>query len=77
MERNNVLVTPKKKREFNTDSLVQDLNHLLRFNKGQQHNSQALAEMNLKLAMSATAALISYLNVSTCILRLKLNIFLF
>ncbi|XP_011494385.1 PREDICTED: DNA mismatch repair protein Msh2 [Ceratosolen solmsi marchali] len=64
MERNNVLVTPKKKRDFSTDSLVQDLNNLLRFNKGQQRNSQALPEINLKRAMAATASLISYLNLT-------------
>ena len=63
MERNNVLLTPRKKSEFNTDSLIQDLNYLLRFSKGQQRNAQALPETNLKLAMSSTAALIRYLDV--------------
>lgn len=64
MERNNVLVTQKKKSDFGTDSLIQDLNLLIRFDKGQQRNAQAIPQTNLKLAMSATAALINYLNVS-------------
>lgn len=65
MERNNVLVTPRKKTEFDTDNLIQDLNNIIRFAKGQQENAQALPQTNLKLAMAATAALISYLAVST------------
>ncbi|XP_014219551.1 DNA mismatch repair protein Msh2 [Copidosoma floridanum] len=64
MERNNVLVTPRKKAEFSTDSLIQDLNLLIRFGKGQQRNAQALPLTNLKLAMSATASLITYLNLT-------------
>lgn len=64
MERNNVLVTSRKKSDFNTDSLFQDLNQLIHFAKGQQRNVQALSETNLNLAMSATAAVISYLGVS-------------
>ena len=64
MERNNVLVTIKKKSDFATSNLIQDLNLILRFAKGQQRNAQALPQMNLELAMAATSALISYLNVS-------------
>ncbi|NP_001154964.1 mutS homolog 2 [Nasonia vitripennis] len=63
MERNNVLVTPRKKAEFSTDSLITDLNVILRFDKGQQRNSQALSQTNMQLAMPATAALIRYLNL--------------
>ena len=58
------MITLRKKSEFLTDSLVQDLNTLIRFKKGQQKNVQALPEYNLSLAMSATAALIKYLDVS-------------
>lgn len=64
MERSNVLVTPRKKNEFSSDSIIQDLNSLIKFKKGQQENAQALPETNLKSAMSATAALIKYLDVS-------------
>ncbi|XP_058790262.1 DNA mismatch repair protein Msh2 [Phymastichus coffea] len=61
MERNNVLVTPRKKSEFSTGNLIQDLNNIIRFAKGQQENAQAIPQTNLKLAMAATSALISYL----------------
>ena len=42
MECSNVLVTQRKKTEFFTNGLAQDLNHLLLFIDGQQHNSLAL-----------------------------------
>ncbi|KAF7989668.1 hypothetical protein HCN44_008342 [Aphidius gifuensis] len=65
MERNNVLVTLRKKNDFSTDSLIQDLNSLLKFKKGQQENSQALPETSLDHAMSSTAALIKYLDLTS------------
>lgn len=64
MERNNVMVTLKKKNEFSSESIVQDLNTLIKFKEGQQQNVQSLPEINLNLAMSATSALIKYLDVS-------------
>jgi DNA mismatch repair protein MSH2 len=63
MERSNVLVTQRKKTEFSTDGLAQDLNRLLRFMEGQQHNSLALPEMNFNTATSSLAALFKYLEV--------------
>ena len=63
IERSNVMVTLRKKSEFSTDTIVQDLNTLIRFKMGQQKNVQALPEFNLNLAMSATAALVKYLDV--------------
>ena len=63
MECSNVLVTQRKKTEFSTDGLAQDLNHLLLFMDGQQHNSLALPEMNLVTACSSLAALVKYLEV--------------
>nr|ATL75347.1 mutS-like protein 2 [Diachasma muliebre] len=65
MERNDVLVTSRKKGDFSTDSLIQDLNSLLKFKKGQQENAQALPETSLEQAMSATAALIKYLDLTS------------
>lgn len=65
MERNNVLVTLRKKIDFSTDSLIQDLNSLIKFKKGQQENSQAIPETNLEHAMSSTAALIKYLDLTS------------
>jgi hypothetical protein len=64
MERSSVLVTQRKKTEFSSDGLAQDLNRLLLFTEGQQHNSLALPEMNLTTATSSLAALIKYLEVS-------------
>lgn len=63
MERSSVLVTQRKKTEFSTDGLAQDLNRLLLFMEGQQHNSLALPEMNFTTATSSLAALIRYLEV--------------
>lgn len=63
MECSNVLVTQRKKTEFSTDGLAQDLNRLLLFMDGQQHNSLALPEMNLVTACSSLAALVKYLEL--------------
>ncbi|XP_076178005.1 DNA mismatch repair protein Msh2-like isoform X3 [Ptiloglossa arizonensis] len=65
MERNNVMVTLKKKNEFSSESIVQDLNTLIKFKEGQQQNVQSLPEINLNLAMSATSALIKYLDLTS------------
>jgi hypothetical protein len=58
MECSNVLVTQCKKTEFFTDGMAQDLNRLLLFIDGQQHNSMVLPEMNLVTACNSLAALI-------------------
>lgn len=68
MERNNVMVTTRKRSEFSSESVIQDLNTLIKFKKGQQQNVQSLPEVNLSFAMSATSALIKYLDVSILIL---------
>lgn len=57
------MVTLRKKSDYSTDSLVQDMNMLLRFKEGQQRNAQTLVEMDMKVAMSGTAAIIKYLEV--------------
>ena len=59
MESSNVLVTQRKKTEFFTEGLAQDLNHLLLFIDGQQYNSLALPQMNLVTALQ----FIQYLEV--------------
>jgi DNA mismatch repair protein MSH2 len=66
MERGNVLVTQRKKTEFSTDGLAQDLNRLLLFMEGQQQNSLALPEMSLTNATCSLAALVRYLEVRHC-----------
>ncbi|XP_018354792.1 PREDICTED: DNA mismatch repair protein Msh2 [Trachymyrmex septentrionalis] len=65
MERSNVMVTLRKKNEFASDSIVDDLNKLIKFKKGQKQNAQSLPEVNLNLAMSATSALIKYLDLTS------------
>jgi len=63
MECSNVLVTQRKKTEFFADGPAQDLNCLLLFIDGQQHNSLAVPEMNLVTACSRLAAVIKYIEV--------------
>ncbi|KAL6266463.1 hypothetical protein P5V15_003311 [Pogonomyrmex californicus] len=65
MERSNVMVTLRKKNEFASDSIIDDLNTLIKFKKGQKQNAQSLPEVNLNLAMSATSALIKYLDLTS------------
>ncbi|XP_020288290.1 DNA mismatch repair protein Msh2 [Pseudomyrmex gracilis] len=65
IERSNVLVTLRKKSEFSSDSIIDDLNTLIKFKKGQKQNVQSLPEVNLSLAMSATSALIKYLDLTS------------
>lgn len=65
LDRNNVMVTTTKKSDFNLDKsdLIQDLNKLLKFEKGQQESANALPEITKTLAMSALAAALKYLNL--------------
>lgn len=67
MERNSVMVSIRKKSEFNVDNsiLIQDLNNLLRFEKGQQNDANTLIEISKKNAMIALGAAIKYLDL-TC-----------
>ncbi|KAK4702829.1 DNA mismatch repair protein MSH2, partial [Phenoliferia sp. Uapishka_3] len=59
VDRCNIVVTDRKKSEFNSNDVEQDLNRLLRGTVG----AAARPEFDLKHAMSATAALISYLSL--------------
>ncbi|KAG4080064.1 hypothetical protein HA402_014504 [Bradysia odoriphaga] len=65
LDRNNVMVTMTKKTDFNLEKsdLVQDLNKLLKFEKGQQENAHTLPEMSKTVAMSALGAALKYLNL--------------
>lgn len=65
LERNNVMVTTRKKSEFSLEKsdLVQDLNNLLHFKEGQQENANSLPELKLNLAMSSLNAAIQYLDL--------------
>lgn len=65
LERNNVMVTTRKKNEFSLEKfdIVQDLNKLLHFNEGQQENANSLEELRMSLAMSSLKAAIQYLDL--------------
>lgn len=65
LERNNVMVTTRKKNEFSLEKsdLVQDLNHLLHFEDGQKESAHSLPELKMRLAMSSLAAAIKYLDL--------------
>lgn len=65
LDRNNVMVTSHKKSEFNLEKsdLIQDLNKLLKFEKGQQEKADALPEIAKTVAMSALGAALKYLNL--------------
>lgn len=78
LERNNVMITIRKKTEFNIEKtdLTQDLGHLLHFEKGQHEKADALPQMSKTVAMSALAAAIKYLDLvsDTCNLgHFKIN----
>lgn len=65
MDRNNVLITVRKKSEFSIEKsdLIQDLNKLLHFEKGQQESANALPEVAKTLAMASLGAAIKYLDL--------------
>lgn len=53
----------RKRSDFNTDNLVQDLNRLIKFKEGQQQNAMTLPQMNHTIAIGAMSAIIKYLEV--------------
>lgn len=65
LERNNIMITIRKKTDFNLEKsdLVQDLNNLLYFEKGQQECANSLPEFKMSLAMSSLNAAIKYLDL--------------
>ncbi|XP_055634998.1 DNA mismatch repair protein spellchecker 1 [Toxorhynchites rutilus septentrionalis] len=65
MERNNIVVTLKKKQEFSLEKndVIQDLNKLLRFSKGQQESANSIPETSKTLALSALGVSIRYLEL--------------
>ncbi|XP_057318906.1 DNA mismatch repair protein Msh2 [Microplitis mediator] len=65
IERNNVMVTLKKKKDFEKDSLIDDLNVLLKFKEGEKESAHIYPETNLEHAMAATAGIIKYLELLT------------
>ncbi|CAL1538378.1 unnamed protein product [Lymnaea stagnalis] len=63
LTRSGVLLTEKKKSEFNNKDIIQDLNRLLRAKKGEKPNSATLEEVDKTIAMCGLSAVIRYLEL--------------
>ncbi|XP_017859257.1 PREDICTED: DNA mismatch repair protein spellchecker 1 [Drosophila arizonae] len=64
LERNGVMITvPKRGSAAERNDLLQDLNRLLRFAKGQQEDASGLKELQMQLAAEALRVAIRYLDL--------------
>uniref|UniRef100_A0A1B6FWF4 DNA mismatch repair protein MSH2 n=1 Tax=Cuerna arida TaxID=1464854 RepID=A0A1B6FWF4_9HEMI len=63
IERSGLLVTCRKRSEFNRDDTTQDLNRLIMFEEGQQQSVNSLPESKFTTALSALGAIIRYLEL--------------
>ncbi|AWP17916.1 putative DNA mismatch repair protein Msh2 [Scophthalmus maximus] len=63
VERGGVLVSDRKKAEFSSKDMVQDLNRLLRAKRGETAASNTLPELDKQVAMSCLAAVVRFLEL--------------
>ncbi|XP_053196773.1 DNA mismatch repair protein Msh2 [Scomber japonicus] len=63
VERSGMLVSDRKRAEFNSKDMVQDLNRLLRAKKGATVASNTLPELDKQVAMSCLAAVVRFLEL--------------
>ncbi|XP_019749319.1 DNA mismatch repair protein Msh2 isoform X1 [Hippocampus comes] len=63
VQRGGVLVSERKRTEFDSKDVVQDLNRLLRAKRGETVASNTLPELDKQVAMSCLAAVVRYLEL--------------
>uniref|UniRef100_A0AAX7VD43 DNA mismatch repair protein MSH2 n=1 Tax=Astatotilapia calliptera TaxID=8154 RepID=A0AAX7VD43_ASTCA len=63
VQRGGMLVSDRKRAEFNSKDMVQDLNRLLRAKRGETVASNTLPELDKQVAMSCLAAVVRFLEL--------------